>query len=187
MTPPKTVETIAAACKRYGPGRLPGADRTDIGAGYAGATAALGLAVAYALGMATLHALGGPVWFGHAFWAISALLAVPIVVATAFVAGTVVWRVLPDPDTVLAFGAVAGLLATIATYALSLAAVFVLFVVGQSLGVFGTGTEPLLLEAGVLTATVGVVAIGLTGWLALPLGCLSGVIYERARVVSEVP
>jgi hypothetical protein len=41
------VETVGVFCQRYGPGRLPGASRPAVGAGYAVATAALAAGVAF--------------------------------------------------------------------------------------------------------------------------------------------
>ena len=54
------VETVGAFCKRYGPGRLPGANRPAVGAGYAVATAALAAAVAFIVvtGVRTLLVFG---------------------------------------------------------------------------------------------------------------------------------
>ena len=182
MLPADSVATLAVVCKRDGPGRLPRADRPSIGAGYAGATAALAVAVMVALWMSVFHVLVGPFLFGHVAWAVAALAALPLVIPAAFVSGTVVWRVLPN--SVPWFGAVAGLLATLGTYVVSLAVVFLLIVGAQVIGGLGSGAEPVLFDALLITAVVGAYAVITTGWLVFPIGCLSGAIYERARGVS---
>ncbi|MEA1930656.1 MAG: hypothetical protein U9O06_03800 [Euryarchaeota archaeon] len=43
------ITRFAAVCKQYGPGRLPYADRREIGAGYAMATTAMVAAVTFVL------------------------------------------------------------------------------------------------------------------------------------------
>lgn len=179
-----TLNNLGVVCKRYGPGRLPRAERRDIGAGYAGASAAFAIAVVYALATAATYRLGVASDFVHPFWSASALVAVPFVVPAAFVVGTAVWRYLPD--RIPCFGAVAGLLATALTYALSLAFVFVAVLAVVLVTESGTGIETtaeLLTVTGATTVTVGVFALVLTAWLTVPVGCLSGAIYERARTV----
>lgn len=77
-------------------------------------------------------------------------------------------------------GAVAGFLATILTYIASLAVVFtILFGVAATDG--ATSLSAGLTEAGTLTALIGIFAVVLTAWFTLPLGCVCGEIYERAR------
>ncbi|THE63458.1 hypothetical protein D8Y22_16610 [Salinadaptatus halalkaliphilus] len=181
MVTHSSLEGLATTCKRYGPGRLPKADRRAIGAGYAGASAAVAIALAFAVGMAVFHLLGSPAGVGHVFWAMSALVAVPIVVPAAFCASAAVWRWLPErvPYT----GAVAGLLATVLTYLLSLAIVFAILL-GFAIA---DGRTDLLVEAAGFTVIIGFFAAILTAWLTLPLGCVCGAVYERARQIPSGP
>ena len=117
-------EPLHRACTRYGPGRLPGAKRPDVGAGYAAASAALAATVLFAATAIAGETIGvlssndGLVWFAFAG------LALPIVIPTAFLVGVAVWRLLPSD--VPFFGPVAGLLGTLGTYVASLPTVTVI-------------------------------------------------------------
>ncbi|RQG89991.1 hypothetical protein EA462_08265 [Natrarchaeobius halalkaliphilus] len=173
------IETLAIACKRYGPGRMPGAGRRDIGAGYAGSAAALAIAIGFALSMAVLPTLGLSSDFAHPFWGLAALVSLPIVVPVAFVASVFVWRALPSD--VPYFGVVAGFLATVVTYLASLAIVFLI----RLLWFWWTGAESVLVDVGGFVALIGLFATVLTVWLTIPVGCVSGAIYEYARRISS--
>ncbi|TYT62151.1 hypothetical protein [Natrialba swarupiae] len=184
MAPIPTLQSLATACKRFGPGRLPRADQRELGAGYAGAAAAVSIAVVYALATTVVYLLGVTHDFVHPFWSASALVAVPFVVPAAFLVAAAVWRYLPDRTPF--FGAVAGALATVLTYAFALVLVFLTLLVVLAVGGTGTGIETtteLLEVASMLTVVIGIFAVILTGWLTIPIGCLSGTIYERARAV----
>ncbi|MEY7847773.1 hypothetical protein AB7C87_01025 [Natrarchaeobius sp. A-rgal3] len=178
------LQTFASACKRYGPGRLPRADRRDVGAGYASASAALGITVTFALGTFGLFRLG--VWTDiiHPLWGWSALVALPFVVPAAFLVGTGIWRLLPD--RVPFFGAVAGSITAALTYVVSLAFVFLVLLAVSVVSGTGPGTgtvEELLYGTAALTAIIGFFAALLSAWLTIPVGCVNGAIYERARTV----
>ena len=111
------VKTVSAFCERYGPGRLPGASRPAIGAGYAVATAALAAAVVFiaVTGIRTLLVFGSlPITGGLWYFG---LLAIPLVVPAAFIGGAVAWRLLPESMSYR--GPLAGLLATVLTYVVS--------------------------------------------------------------------
>ncbi|MDS0260830.1 hypothetical protein NDI56_15595 [Haloarcula sp. S1CR25-12] len=98
------VETAGVLCKRYGPGRLPGADSRSIGAGYAFATAALLASVAFVVlnsvntvvtagpGALWLTTDGGLLYFG--------LRAPPFVVPAAFAAGALAWDSFPGTSRI---------------------------------------------------------------------------------------
>ncbi|SDR09607.1 hypothetical protein [Natronobacterium texcoconense] len=174
------LETLERTCKRYGPGRLPGADRTRLGAGYAGASAALVVALVFALGMAVLHWLGSPFGVGHVFWTMSAVVALPIVVPVAFLAATLVWSLLPVDGS--GTGAFAGAVTALLTYLGSLAVVFL--VVSAALVVDGGPLQPSLVEAGQLTVLIGLFAVVFSGWLAVLFGSIGGGIYESVRASS---
>jgi hypothetical protein len=163
------VETVGAFCNRYGPGRLPGASRPAVGAGYAVATAALAAAMAFVVltGVETLL-FDGPITVTGTLWYFG-LLAIPLVVPAAFVGGAVAWRLLPESMSYR--GPLAGMLATVLTYVgatLLLAPLLVASSPTQPLGSVGLGL------------LVGIVGFILTFWLTLPIGAVSGWIHERA-------
>jgi hypothetical protein len=168
------VETVGVFCKRYGPGRLPGASRPAVGAGYAVATAALAAAVAFILvtGIRTLLVFGSLTITGGLWY--FGLLAVPLVVPAAFVGGVVAWRLLPESMSYR--GPLAGLLATVLTYVvatlLTVATLLVIFLIDS-------GPEPVRgsVVVGLLYGGFGFVY---TFWLTLPIGAVSGWIHERA-------
>ena len=172
-------QTLHRACTRYGPGRLPGAERPDVGAGYAAASAALAATALFAVGAITGESVGllssndGVVWFAFAG------LAVPVVIPTAFLVGDVVWRLLPA--RVPFFGAVAGLLGTLGTYVGSLLAVTVILTASVVLGL--SGADPVS-AAGF---SFGVVALGfmITWWVTFPVGAVSGTVYNAVLKQSE--
>lgn len=167
------------ACTRYGPGRLPGADRPDVGAGYAAASAALAasfLFAAVAIGGETIGVLSsndGLVWFAFAG------LAVPVVVPTALVAGIVVWRLLPS--NIPFFGPVAGLLGTLGTYVGSLLTVTLILTVAAALGL--SDADPVNAPA-IFFGAVGLGFI-ITWWVAFPVGAVSGAVYTAVVEKSE--
>lgn len=170
------LDELESACHRYGPGRLPGAEKPTIGAGYAGAAAALGVVVAFATVMLALD--GWPVapdGSGVAL-AVAAVVAVPLVVPTAFASAAVVRRYLPS--SVPYFGAVAGVLATLLTY---LVAVVALFGIGLLVAVTGSAYYGPLVEAVRFAGLFGVAGFVLTAWMTIPVGCLSGYVHERVR------
>jgi hypothetical protein len=175
---PVRIREVKTVCERYGPGRLPGADRRTIGAGYAGAAAALGVALLSALAMAVSEFVGPPLGAGDGALGLVALAALPFVVPMAFLAGLLVWRFLPDGGTYT--GLVGGLLATLGTYLGSLAVLYVLVVV-LALSTGSGGIGGVLVEAGWFVGLVGIGAFTWTSWLTIPVGCASGAVYERAR------
>lgn len=166
------LDGLGTVCKRYGPGRLPSADRADVGAGYAGGAAALGATLLYALVTLVLAELGGTLAVDGALPAV-AVAALPFVVPAAFVSGVVVWRLLPA-DTPH-FGAVAGFVATLGTY---LGGLILLGAATASYAVL-SGRAGAVTDVFAVVGVVGFMAVLLTCWLTLPLGCLCGAIYER--------
>lgn len=167
--------SLGTACKRYGPGRLPMAERHDIGAGYAMASTALTVSALYAFIAGVMIALGSPIRFDWEFFGIMGLLALPLVIPTAFVSAVLVWRTLPA--NVPYYGAVGGFLATLGTYILATLVLFTLNAAAVVLyGQFGQ-----LLEAAVFIGFIGLFALATTFWLTFPIGCVSGTIYERVN------
>ena len=172
---------MATVCKQYGPGRLPYADRREIGAGYAMATTAAVATATFVLaavvsGLPEVLPVDLTVRFG--------VIAFPIVISSAFVSGVVVWR-LATPN-LSRYGPVAGLATTGLTYLVGTLVVSVLalmlyfptflrgsLTVGEILGI-----------AGLVGPVYGSFAFMFTFWLTLPLGALGGSIYERTRMAS---
>ena len=168
-----SVDAVHAVCDRYGPGRLPRAEDHAIGAGYAGASAAVCAAVIYAIVASTVDSVGlvgAPV----ANVAV-ATLALPMFAAGAFVVGVVGWRVLEPASP--GQGVVAGLLGAICTYGVF----FVLFGVPVTTLEALSGADPL--RAAVFSWGVVYFAVLETWWVALPLGTFSGFVY--VTVVSR--
>ena len=164
-------------CKRFGPGRLPGAENRNIGAGYAFATAALSAATVFILvtGYRPILQYGleafGP---GHEGIYLFGAYALPFVVPSAFVAGGLAWefRLKGIPFE----GAFAGIVATILTYAiatpLAISVYYWLSLVSPAVTMSRTPLDLIFFFAffGFL----------FTFWLTLPLGAISGHIHERA-------
>lgn len=179
MSATPSTARIERLCKRYGPGRLPRADRPAIGAGYAMATAALAAAVAFVVlsGVQILVAAGperlglsadsGLLYFG--------LRALPFVIPAAFAAGGLAWRLVPR-DIPYA-GPVSGLVATLLTYVCATTLVAVAIFGDMLLSpmtIFEPGT------AVFVAALFGGFGFVYTFWITLPVGALSGYVHERA-------
>lgn len=165
-------DALGTTCKRYGPGRLPKAERRDIGAGYALASAAAGSALFFAL-VTWSYALGSSMEGDWEFFGTAALVALPLVVPTSFVSAVIVWRRLPSD--VPYFGAVAGLLATVGTYLLATLVLFALNV--AAVVIYGQYAQAL--EAVTFMGLVGFMAFASTFWLTLPIGSVSGIVHEH--------
>ncbi|WP_092734761.1 hypothetical protein [Halopenitus persicus] len=165
-SPPITLRT---ACKQYGPGRLPKADRPDIGAGYAAASAAVFATVLFGI---VLSVSAGRGTSGE--WISSFLfpaLALPIVVPSAFFLGVVGWRLSPASSSIT--GIIAGGGGAIATYLVSLVLIGGVLTVGSVFS--ASGATPI--EAVEFSVSLVALAFILTWWITIPVGCLSGVVY----------
>lgn len=171
--------TLGTACKRYGPGRLPRAERRDIGAGYALASAATGTTLLFALMSWGLYILGEPIGSDWDFLGTWALVALPFVVPTSFVSAVIVWRSLPS-DTPY-FGASAGVLAALGTYALVLLTLFVFSIITITIN----GQYAEIPDALGFMTVVGFVALASTFWLTFPVGAISGIIHERVALYES--
>ncbi|MFC3959481.1 hypothetical protein [Halovivax cerinus] len=160
------VTTIHAACRRFGPGRLPGADKPSLGGGYAAASAAVVAASLYAAaasstGVGLLGANEAAVEF--------AAFALPFVVPAAFLVGVAGWR-LTSPTSPAA-GLLAGLVGTVATYIVA-AAIF-----GAVAVALWARSWDGLLEGATFASLLAYVGFLETWWATLPVGGLSGVVY----------
>lgn len=167
---------LETTCKQYGPGRLPKAERRDIGAGYALASAATGATLLFVLITWSLYALGSPIGTDWEFLGTMGLIALPFVVPASFISTVIVWRTLPSD--VPYFGASAGVLATLGTYLLVLLGLFTLSVIE----VVVSGQYAQLPEAVAFIVFIGFVALASTFWLTLPVGVVSGIIHERVTL-----
>ncbi|WP_440766207.1 hypothetical protein [Natronorubrum sp. DTA7] len=160
---------LRSACKRYGPGRLPHADRPDIGAGYAAASAAVVATVLVGIVLA-----GEAVRGGSGDWVASFLFpafALPVVVPSAFFLGVVVWRLSPSSTSTI--GLVAGGVGAIGTYLVSLVLIGGVLTAGAVLSL--SSWSPI--AAAEFSAGLVGLAVVLTWWITIPVGCLSGVVY----------
>lgn len=172
-----SLHTLHSTCKRVGPGRLPKAERPDIGAGYAAATAAVAATVLYVTAMSLGNVVG--IVDDWTVYVLFAVLALPFVVPAAFLVGVGGWRFLPSYT--MPIGVIAGGLGTIATYIVALVAVGILITAAAALSV--TGTEPV--SAVAFTFGLGYLAIVLTWWVTVPIGCLSGVLYMSSIKLAD--
>ncbi|AXR82017.1 hypothetical protein [Natrarchaeobaculum sulfurireducens] len=167
----RATDRLRTGCKRYGPGRLPYANRPAIGAGYAGASAALVAAATFAVAVVVLEVVGGS---DNVYgFAIFAAVALPLVVPAAFVAGVVSWRAVPA--TVPGSGVVVGVLGTLLTYVGATVLLTWLMLVAAVVSWNNAGAADTAMAA----AVIGWLAFLLTSWITLPVGCLGGVIYDR--------
>ena len=162
-------QVLTGTCKRYGPGRLPKANREDVGAGYAAATAAFGATVLYAGLMAVGEAVG--VGVEGNVNAIFAGLAIPFVLPAAFIVGFVGWRFVSSPTP--AVGVIAGGLGAIATYLVTLVFVAILLTTTAALSLSGATPE----SAAAFSWGLIYFAFVFTWWVTIPIGCLAGFLY----------
>ena len=169
---PDSLQTVYS---RYGPRT----DRNDIAAGY---TAVLGAILVSALYVTSVWVIDSGV-FGidwspyfaalEFHWVVySAIVGLGFAVPSAFFVGTIGWRITPAQTTFR--GALNGAIGAVVTYLVAVvpvaATVFVLEVNSGAAG-FAFWNA---LELSALTVGVG---FALTWWLAIPIGCLAGVVH----------
>lgn len=171
-------EQLGSQCERYGPGRLPGADRQAVAAGYALATAALFSTLVWMFAAGGVRFLTGwslsPSEAANAFLAFGGLVAL-FFVPGAFVSGVVTWRYLPERAR--RHGIVTDLLAMVGAYVVGTAFLLPVAVL------FSDAT--LLFSGPRFTLVIGLVAFLGSGWLTLPVGVAVGHVHRRARDGSE--
>lgn len=169
--------------------RLPRGGDRDIGAGYAMAMAAAGSAFVYWLLAAVsilfivvaLAANGSsspasmvPFLVGGTVGLIQgAVISAAFFAVIAFGTGVVAWRLVPASRRYS--GAIGGLLATLLAYL-----VLAVLLVGGAVVTGGAVAE----SVGGIVAVVGFGFV-LTSWITLPLGVLSGTLYERSRSLDD--
>ena len=173
-----SLTTIESVCHRFGPGRLPKADSKTVGAGYAAATAAFVTTWIYA-GIISLT------WALSIHDLVSAFLffsfGLPFVVPAAFIIGYGGWRYLATDRPLVGF--VAGGIGAVLTYVLAAFGIGVILVLSSLVSL--SGTDPV--SAGTFTAGLLSVAIYLTWWVTIPLGCISGLVYVTVTNLSPTP
>ncbi|WP_080505807.1 hypothetical protein [Halomicrobium katesii] len=168
------IRTLHTVCKRYGPGRLPHAEKNDIGAGYAAAAAAVIATLLYGAVISAIEIFTAGIEgaFGMVFF----FLALPFVVPAAFLVGVISWRLLPSYSTPI--GIVGGGLGSIATYLVATVLFGALLTAMSALSL--TGADPI----SAITFSYGLLATAfvLTWWVTIPIGCLAG--YVHVNVVN---
>ena len=166
---------LGARWKHYCLGKLPFGDQRDIGAGYTMAAAAVLATTVAVLSARLLDVLFGP----HSIWAMGfvGVLGLPVVVPAAFVAGIITWRYLLS--TLRLSGVGAGVVATGLTY------VFATTIAAMVLMIEFLWTNPTTMPTDLpfvflyFWFSIGGVALVVMAWITVPVGALSGVIYER--------
>lgn len=158
-----------ALCSHYGPGRLPGADRPAIGAGYAAGGAAVAATLLFSIAFSAYSLVIGPGdWIASFLFPLYALL---FVIPAAFLLASIGWTFVAPRSTL--GGLVAGGLGAIATYLI--AGLFLSAVVVPATG-FSISIAALY---DIVHFTIGVIGIALflSWWVAIPMGCLAGAVY----------
>jgi len=166
---PTGVETL---CHRYGPSRLPGADRPAIGTGYAFATAALFSTVVWVfLAGGVRFVIGVDALLHQAAFELGGIggLTALFFVPAAFLSGALA-HVL-GPERLRRHGAFSGALAMVGAYVVGA------LLVGVALSLaWGVNSPADLLG---LAVSVGGAAFLLSGWLSLPVGAAVGHVHQR--------
>ena len=170
------ISVIHTACKRYGPGRLPKAENHAVGAGYAGASAAVCAAMLYAGVSTVIGSIGLDAAAEYANIALAAL-ALPFVVPAAFAIGFVGWKIVTPRSPVS--GSVFGLLGAIATYGVALLSL------GIPVTILETLSDASPLRAAVFSWGVIYLAFIETWWASLPVGSMSGFVYTTVVSLPE--
>jgi hypothetical protein len=175
-------DSLQAVYNRYGPTT----DRNDIVAGYAAAIGAIFVSALYITSVwlvdsGVLDLNWSPYFATLEFnWVVySATRGLAVAVPTAFLIGAVGWRIFPSQTAFS--GALKGTVGAVATYFVAFvpiaAVVFVLEI--SSSGSRGVGVAVAnALELSGLFVAVGFI---LTWWLAIPVGCLVGLVYAIRR------
>lgn len=170
------IRSVRRVCKQYGPGRLPQADRPDVGAGYAAASAAVLATVLFGI-VLSAHAVSAT----SGDWITSFLFpafALPVVVPSAFLVGVVGWRLSPSPSSIV--GILIGGFGAVATYLVSL----VLLGGVLSAGALSPLSGAALVDAVAFSGSLVAIAFVLTWWITIPVGCLSGLVYVNVTKVD---
>ena len=176
------VEQFGTLYERYGPGRLPGARRRALGAGYAYASMALVATSAFVLLVVLLRLVLGPGEGDVIGLGVLALFAYPLVVPSAFVSAWLVWRFLPTGASI---GAIGGSVAVALTYLFSTLLVTVAILWPRTDAYAGFTLREQLVGSVSTGILFGFGAFLLTFWFTLPLGAAAGYLYERVR--AEAP
>ncbi|MCX2819533.1 hypothetical protein EGH25_09245 [Haladaptatus sp. F3-133] len=175
---------VVAVCERYGPGRLPYANRRDVGAGYvmatvAGITTTVFILVTQLVGISTVMSSWYEPYDGPLLEQVIGMVAT---VPGGFIAGFVVWRV---PRLRVWRGVPAGVAAMVLMYPAS--ALLDIAVILPLQQLVAGPSAPLseyflfLMWAPFWAVSLGYGAFTTTFWLTLPLGALGGYIHETAR------
>lgn len=173
---------LRAVYSQYGPTT----DRNDIVAGYAAVIGAISVSALYITSVWLVESgvfdlNWSPYFAALEFnWVVySATLGLAFAVPAAFFVGAVGWRIFPTQTTFS--GALKGTIGAVATYLVAfvpiVAVVFVLEIASSEPAGVGIVLANALELSGIFVA-VGFI---LTWWLAIPVGCLVGVVYTARR------
>lgn len=171
------IEDLGTVYDQYGPGRLPGAGRRDLGPGYAFASAMIVFYLVYVLNssIGVGWSAPNPDFFENP---VPALIAFFLVLACGFVAGYLTWRYLPAG--IRFYGPVAGFTASFVTHFLVLFLLGV-FVVVQ-IGYYSTFEKIAVIFVfpfeGFLVVTRDLLDVAVVLYV---VGIAGGYVYERMR------
>lgn len=175
--PSGLAERLASAYYRYGPGRLPGADRRDVGGGYAFATVMAAFSAVFLLNQAVGVGWGDP-WPSVLETPVHYATMLALLVGCGFVAGVLTWRYLAEQLTY--FPRWSGLVASTLTHLFVVLVFDVIVVVGVG---YLTWSERFV----EIFVAYGIILVGLTRelWIAAValylFGSAGGYLYEQLR------
>ncbi|MFC5280100.1 hypothetical protein ACFPM1_15220 [Halorubrum rubrum] len=178
--------SLRTVYSRYGPTT----DRNDIVAGYAAGIGAIFVSALYITSVwfvdSTVFDLSWSPYFAalEFNWVVySGVIGLAFAVPAAFFVGAVGWRITPTQTA--SGGALKGAVGAVATFLVAFvpiaAVVFVLEITSSESVGAGIALANALELSGIFIA-VGFI---LTWWLAIPVGCLVGVVYTARRPIAN--
>ena len=173
------VDQFEKLYKYYGPGRLPGAHRRTLGAGYAFAsTAFVGTSIIF-LAIFLLSLIPGGGEGDVTALGVLTLFVYVLVTPSAFVSAWLVWRFLPSGSPA---GAIGGVGTVALTYLFSTVLLVLAVLWSRTDAYLGLMLQEQLtgsVDTGVLFAFI---AFLFTFWFTFPLGTTAGYLYENMRI-----
>lgn len=175
--PSGLTERLWTAYYRYGPGRLPGADRRDVGGGYAFASVMAVFSAVFLLNRAIGVGWGDP-WPPVLETPVDYATVISLVGGSGFVAGFLVWRYLPEKLPY--FDLTGGLAASVLTHLTVVLVVDVIVVVGVTYTTWPDMLTGIVVSYGgaVYVVTRDFIDVAVALYL---FGTAGGYLYERMR------
>ncbi|MDJ1430851.1 hypothetical protein [Halostagnicola sp. A-GB9-2] len=175
-------------CRRFGPGRLPYADRHDIGGGIAmAATGLLAVVLWFGASIVLLHTGALAAVSGQdlvSFGVLAGAFFVPLAIPASLVVGTILWRQI-DPETSdPLLGAVLGTCTSMVSMVAGGLSVGLVIALYNLLGGAITAVESIVL-AFAFALPAFQFALVFAGWLIVPLGAFGGWYHERSKGSTE--